>query len=76
MSIERMATDTELATVLGKSRWFVQNNCRLGLWPHCRAGKSYRFDAEQVESIRALMRVGTKVPATKPNPWGQKGKAS
>ena len=76
MTLEPMATDTELAAALGRSRWFVQNNCRLGNWPHTRVGKVYRFDAEQVESIRALMRVGTKTPAAKPNPWGQKGKAS
>lgn len=75
--IERHLTDDELAERIGKSKWFVQEQCKAKHWPHLRIGKSYRFTAAHVDAIEALLEV--KVDATAPavaNRWGRKGRSA
>jgi hypothetical protein len=74
-------TDHDLAERYGRSREWVQEQCRAKAWPHLRAGKAYRFTDEQVSAIDALLTVDapaepapvTPTPA-KDNPWDRKGR--
>lgn len=77
---DRLLTDDELADRIGKSTWFVQAQCKAKKWPHQRIGKSYRFTAEQVAAIDALLEVKAASAANAaqivPNPFGRKGRTS
>lgn len=76
---ERHITDDELAERVGKSKWFVQEQCKAERWPHLRVGKSYRFTTAHVDYIDALLEVGVKdaAPVAEPeNPWGRKGRTA
>lgn len=69
-------TDADLASSLGKSREWVHAQCRSG-WPHMRVGKSYRFTAEQVAAIEAMLTATRDVaPVISENPWGAKGRSA
>ena len=76
--IERHLTDTEVAERYGKSRWFVQERCRRGDWPHLRVGKSVRFTAEHVAAIDRQLEVGNAAPAdpTPAEKWGRRGRTA
>jgi hypothetical protein len=75
---DRLLTDDELADRIGKSRWFVQSQCKAGRWPHQRIGKSYRFTPAQVDAIDALLEVKVKPATTEApeNSWGRKGRTA
>ena len=71
-----LMTDADMATRLGKSRWFVQERCRgEQAWPHLRVGQSIRFLPEHVEAIDALLATGPTVKRPE-NPWGHRGRSA
>ena len=78
MNDARLLTDEQLAERIGKSKWFVQDHCKAGRWPHQRVGKSYRFTTAQVDFIDALLEVKVKpAPVEAPaNAWGRKGRTA
>lgn len=76
-----LLTDTDLADRYGKSRAFVQAQCRTKTWPHLRVGKSFRFTEDHVAAIDAQLEVSTSTPDALPaaqpgNPWGRKGRST
>ena len=51
----KLATDTELADILGITPQDVQRGCRDKGWPHVRPKRSaWRFTPQQVEQIIAM----------------------
>lgn len=72
----RHLTDNEIAERVGKSKWFVQEQCKRNGWPHLRVGKSYRFTAEHVAAIDALLERKTQPAAPAANPWGRKARGA
>lgn len=75
---DRHLTDDELAERIGKSKWFVQEQCRAKRWPHLRIGKSIRFTTDHADAIDALLEVKPKTtePTEAPNRWGRKGRTA
>lgn len=76
-----LLTDTDIAERYGKSRAFVQAQCRTKTWPHLRVGKSFRFTEDHVAAIDAQLEVATATPDPMPQPgasnaWGRKGRSS
>jgi hypothetical protein len=75
--VSRYLTDADLAEKFGRSREWVQAQCRGG-WPHMKVGKSYRFTDEQVAQIEAMLTPAAPAaaPAPEANPFGYRGRAS
>lgn len=64
-------TDADVAEQIGKAREFVQDQCRRGIWPHHRFGKSYRFTADDLAAIADLTKVTPAAPTEEPEQsWG------
>jgi hypothetical protein len=65
-------TDLEVAARLGKSKWFVQEQCRLKRWPHLRVGKSFRFTDAHLERIEQLLEVQPTAAAKAAKSWDRR----
>ncbi len=67
-------TATDVATHLGKSARWVQNEARAGRLPHYRVGVSYRFTLDQVSAWLETTAV-TPAPPTDTG-WGRRSKGA
>ena len=64
-----LLTAAQMAATLGKSPAWVQTACRAKKLPHVKVGKTYRFTAEQVAQILALLTVEPAEPDATEQSW-------
>lgn len=64
-------TADDLADRYGKSREYVQQQCRAGKWPHLKVGRSYRFTDQHVAQIDAMHEVKARESVAAAS-WGRK----
>lgn len=61
MALQPLHTPEDLAAMLGRSRWWVCEQCRRGRFPSIKPGGSYRFTDQHVSEILAILE---QAPAT------------
>ncbi len=64
-----LLTAADVAETFGRTPGWVNGQCRAKRWPHVKVGKSYRFTAEQVAQIVALLTVGPSEPDAAEQSW-------
>lgn len=55
MALQPLHKPEDLAAMLGRSKWWVCEQCRRGRFPFVRAGGSYRFTDQHVEEILTIL---------------------
>lgn len=55
MPLPPLHTPEDLAAMLGRSKWWVCEQCRRGRFPSIKPGGSYRFTDQHVEEILAIL---------------------
>jgi hypothetical protein len=55
MGLQPLHTPEDLAVMLGRSRWWVCEQCRRGRFPSIKPGGSYRFTDQHVNEILAIL---------------------
>jgi hypothetical protein len=55
MALQPLHTPEDLAAMLGRSRWWVCEQCRRGRFPSIKPGGSYRFTDQHVDEILAIL---------------------
>ncbi len=61
MALPSLHTPEDLAAMLGRSKWWVCEQCRRGRFPAIKPGGSYRFTDQHVEEILAILEQGPLV---------------
>jgi hypothetical protein len=55
MPLQPLHTPEDLAAMLGRSKWWVCEQCRRGRFPSIKPGGSYRFTDQHVEEILDIL---------------------
>lgn len=55
MPLQPLYTPEDLAAMLGRSKWWVCEQCRRGRFPAIKPGGSYRFTDQHVDEILAIL---------------------
>lgn len=55
MPLQPLHKPEDLAAMLGRSKWWVCEQCRRGRFPFVKAGGSYRFTDQHIEEILAIL---------------------
>jgi hypothetical protein len=63
MPLQPLHLPEDLAAMLGRSKWWVCEQCRQRRFPFVRSGGSYRFTDQHVEQILTILE---EVPTSRP----------